>query len=75
MLNFKKKQWIIKQKERGELTNQEIADSQQVTKRTVQQLWANYKQQGMAALKDRPKGRKADEIPEKIRKAILKKEQ
>jgi len=73
MLNFKKKQWIIKQKEKGELTNQEIADSQQVTKRTIQQLWANYKQQGIEALKNKPKGRKIDKIPESIRRAILEK--
>ena len=73
MLNFKKKRWIIKQKEKGELTNQEIADSQQVTKRTVQKLWSDYKQQGIEALKNKPKGRKIDKVPENIRKAILKK--
>ena len=36
MLNFKKRKWIIKQKEKSELTNQEIADSQQITKRAIQ---------------------------------------
>lgn len=73
MLNFKKKQWIIKQKEKGDLTNQEIADSQQVTKRTVQYLWADYKKNGVEALKEKQIGRKVDKIPEQIRNAILEK--
>ncbi len=33
MLNLKKKEWVIKQKLKGELTNQEIADSQGVSKK------------------------------------------
>jgi putative transposase len=72
MLNFKKKEWIVKQKIKGELTNQEIADSQNVSKRTVQQLWADFNGSGLDVLREKPLGRKADEIPEKIRKAILK---
>ena len=73
MLNFKKRKWIVMQKERGCLTDQEIADSQNITRMTVNNLWRAYQQQGIEALKDKPKGRKADKIPENIRKAILKK--
>lgn len=73
MLNFKKKEWIIKQKEKGHLTDQEIADSQNVTRMTVNRIWRTYKQRGLEALEEKPKGRKVDEIPEKIRKAVLEK--
>lgn len=73
MLNFNKKKWIVKQKEKGELTNQEIADSQRVSERTIQSLWSTYKNKGIESLREKPKGRKADEIPENIREAILEK--
>jgi putative transposase len=73
MLNFDKKKWIIKQKEKGELTNQEIADSQRVSERTIQSLWAAYRIEGLKSLREKPRGRKADEIPEKIRQKILEK--
>ena len=73
MLNFNKKEWIIEQKEKGKLTNQEIADSQKVSKRTVQRLWAEYQKQGLDALRIKPVGRKVDDIPENIMKAILMK--
>lgn len=73
MLNFKKRKWIIKQKELRNLTDTEIAGSQNVTRMTVNNLWRAYKQHGLFALRGKPKGRKADEIPENIRKAILKK--
>lgn len=73
MLNFDKKRWIVKEKEKGKLTNQEIADSQRVSERTIQSLWSTYKNKGLEALRERPKGRKADEIPKDIMKEILEK--
>lgn len=73
MLNFKKKKWIVEQKRKGNLTDIEIADSQNVTRMTVNRLWRAYKQKGLEALKENSIGRKADEIPENIRKAILDK--
>ena len=73
MLNFKKRLWIVKQKQKGKLTNQDIADSQSVTKRTVQQLWKTYKHEGLEALQDQPVGRKADEILSSVKQAILDK--
>ena len=73
MLNYKKREWIVKQKERGILKDQEIADSQGVSRMTVNNIWRAYKGEGFKALEDKPIGRKADKIPEEIRKAILRK--
>lgn len=73
MLNFRKRVWIVKQKELGHLTDTEIADSQKTTRMTVNNLWRIYKQNGLEALREKLRGRKADEIPEKIRQAILEK--
>lgn len=73
MLNLKKKLWIVKQKEKGNLTNQEIADSQNIARMTVNRIWRNYKDDGLEALKEKPLGRKIDEIPERIKQAILDK--
>lgn len=73
MLNFDKKKWIIKQKELGHLTDTEIADSQNITRMTVNRLWRTYQQRGLEALKEKQIGRRVDEIPENIRKAILEK--
>src|SRR3989344_5975906 len=71
MLNFKKRLWIIRQKEKQELTDNKIAVSQRITRRAVQKIWHNYKINGLTALQDKPKGRKIDEIPVKIQNKIL----
>jgi len=42
MLNFKKRVWIIRQKERGDLTDSEIGISQGITRRHVQRVWSSY---------------------------------
>ncbi len=47
MLNFKKRLWIVKQKEEGHLKDQEIADSQNVSRMTVNKLWRVYKHAGL----------------------------
>ena len=73
MLNFEKRKWIVKQKELGILKDQEIADSQKTTRMTVNNLWRAYKREGLEVLKDKPRGRKVDEIPEETIKAILEK--
>ena len=73
MLNFKKRVWIIKQKEKGYLTNQEIANSQNVSRITINNLWKSYKQNGLEVLKEKPLGRKVDDIPATIKQAILDK--
>ena len=73
MLNFKKKEWIVKQKEKRHLTDIEIANSQNVSRMTVNRLWRAYQNKGLDSLRDNALGRKVDEVPEKIRKAILDK--
>lgn len=73
MLNFDKRVWIVKQKENGKLTDQEIADSQGVSRMTVNKLWRIYKLYGSTFLKEKPLGRKADEIPAKVKQAIFDK--
>lgn len=73
MLNFEKREWIVKQKIKGEMTNKEIADSQDVTRMTVNRIWRKYCEEGLDALKTKRIGRKPDNIPEKVKKAILQK--
>ena len=73
MLNFKKRKWIVTQKEKGNLTDLEIADSQNITRRSVQKIWSKYKQNSLEFLKEKPLGRKVDEVPATIKKAILDK--
>lgn len=73
MLNFKKKVWIVKQKEKGNLTDREIADSQNVSRVTVNNLWNSYKQNGLEILREKPLGRKVDEVSATIKQAILEK--
>mgnify|MGYP001598139523 FL=1 len=71
MLDSKKKIWIIKQKELGKLTDSEIASAQRITRRHVQRLWFNYKEEGLDFLREKPIGRRVDEIPKKIQDKIL----
>ena len=72
MLNFKKRIWIIKQKENGELTDSQIASAQRITRRAVQKIWVKYQINGLDDLRDKQFGRKVDEIPNKIQEEILK---
>ncbi len=72
MLNFKKRLWIIKQKQKGELTDSEIATSQKITRRAVQKIWSGYKEEGVVFLRDKPRGRKPLETPEHLLREILK---
>ena len=73
MLNFKKRVWVVKQKEKGILTDKEIADAQNVSRMTINNLWRNYKQNGLRVLEEKPLGRKVDKIPSRIKQAILEK--
>lgn len=72
MLDFKKRLWIVKQKEKGKLTDAKIAVSQQITRRAVQKIWHNYKLYGSDILRDKPKGRKVDAIPLAIQEDIIR---
>ena len=71
MINFRKKKWIITQKEKGELKDSEIASAQNISRMTLHRLWTSYQSNGLDALKDKPKGRKIDEIPQNIQNKIL----
>jgi putative transposase len=73
MLNFKKRLWIVKQKEKGNIKDREIADSQNVSRMTVNKIWRAYKNSGLETLREKTLGRKADEIQSTIKQAILDK--
>lgn len=47
MLSLEKKKWIIKQKKLGELTDSQIAISQNISRRYVQKIWVTYKKEGL----------------------------
>src|SRR3989344_3008850 len=72
MLTFKKRVWIVKQKKRGQLNDSEIAVSQQITRRAVQKIWVSYRQGGLEALHEQPRGRKVDAIPIAYQQEILR---
>ena len=55
-LNFKKRNWIIKQKLRG-ISTSKIALAQKVSNSTVRKLVRIYKEQGWDGLKDHKTGR------------------
>ena len=71
MLDFNKKIWIIKQKDKGDLTDSQIASAQRITRRHVQRLWTKYTSEGLAALKEKSLGRKIDIIPKAMQDKIL----
>lgn len=72
MLNFKKRVWIVKQKERGTLTDSEIASAEKTSRRHVQRLWVRYHVGGLEALREKPRGRKVDAIPIAHQQEILR---
>lgn len=68
MLSLEKKEWIIKQKKIGKLTDSKIAMSQGISRRYVQKIWVNYKEEG---LKEKPLGRPEEELPLEIKDKII----
>ena len=71
MLNFKKRLWIIKQKQKGKLTDTEIALCQRISRRHVQRIWSSYNANGSDFLMDKTRGRKPLETPPNILAQIL----
>jgi len=63
---------LVRQKEKGVLTDYEIASIQHISRMTVYRLWDRYCNFGVEALKEKPIGRKVDEIPNKIQEDILR---
>src|SRR3989338_8495385 len=72
MLNFKKKLWIVKQVEQDKISITDIAKTQKISRWYVYKLFDSYKEKGIDALNDKPRGRKLDEIPNKIQEEIIK---
>ena len=71
MLNFKKRLWVIKQKQIGKLTDSEIAISQKISRRHVQRIWSGYNKEGLDFLGTKPVGRKPTKTAENILKEVL----
>jgi len=61
MLTIEKKKWIIKQKEKDTISTQDIAYAQNISRRTVERLWKEYREKGIAALQCKQVGR--PEVP------------
>ncbi|MGC9308633.1 MAG: hypothetical protein ACP5FL_07650 [Thermoplasmatota archaeon] len=53
-LDDTKIRWIIREMEKGERTEQEIGQVQDVTRQRVSQLWNQYKQTGKIPTLQRP---------------------
>lgn len=70
MLNYKKREWMIKQHEKG-MSVSDICRSQQVSRQAFYDIKKCYEKQGLDALKDKLVGRKPDEIPKAIQERIL----
>lgn len=71
MLNFKKKEWMIKQHKK-DMSVSEICKAQQVSRQTFYDVKKAYETQGLDALKAKPVGRKIDAIPKVMQDRILK---
>lgn len=68
MLSLEKKEWIVRQKKIGNLTDTQIAMSQGISRRYVQKIWVAFKGEG---LKEKQLGRPEEEIPARIKEKIL----
>lgn len=68
MLSLEKKEWIVRQKKIGNLTDTQIAMSQGISRRYVQKIWVTFKGEG---LKEKQLGRPEEEIPARIKEKIL----
>ncbi|MDI6655130.1 MAG: IS481 family transposase, partial [Candidatus Hydrothermarchaeota archaeon] len=70
-LNPKKIKWILKQKERGELSTVQIAAIQQVTPRRVNQLWQDYRGTGEVPV-PKDAGRPSEAVASSQIEAVIK---
>lgn len=68
MLSLEKKEWIVRQKKIGKLTDSQIAISQGISRRYVQKIWVTYKKEG---LKEKSLGRPEEQLPLEIRQNII----
>lgn len=72
MLTLNKKIWIIKQKEKDELSTKNIASAQKVSRRTIERLYTSYKLYGLSVLKGKPRGRPKEPVQESIKQLVIK---
>ena len=68
MLSLEKKEWIVRRKKIGKLTDSQIAMSQGISRRYVQKIWVTYKKEG---LKEKPLGRPEEELPLETKDRII----
>ena len=68
MLSLEKKQWIIRRKNDGKLTDTQIAMSQGISRRYVLKLWSIYKKEGLL---EKQLGRPEEQLPLAIREQIM----
>lgn len=68
MLSLEKKEWLVKQKENGKLTNSQIAMSLNVSKRYVQKIWSLYQSDGLL---EKPIGRPEEGLPLDVRRRVV----
>src|SRR3989344_7271265 len=72
MLNYRKRKWMINQYEKG-MPVTDICKAQQVTRKVFYTIKDAYKQGGLSALEDKQLGRPKQEIPEDLRKLVIRK--
>jgi len=70
MLKLKKREWVVKQKEKGRLTDSEIASAQKISRMTVHRLWIKYKRE--ESLESQQVGRPRQEITKEVRNLVIK---
>jgi putative transposase len=70
MLSLKKKEWIIKQKRAGKLTDSQIAMSQGISRRYVQKIWSDHNNN--RGLVEKPLGRPEEPLSSEIKQRIVK---
>ena len=71
MLDFRKRKWMIEQHKKGRSVT-DICKAQRVTRKVFYDLKKRYEQHGFCSLYDKPKGRPKEEIPEPIKKQVIR---
>ena len=72
MLTYQKRRWVIQQVHRQALSITDIARAQKVSRQTIYDLKQGFQQGGLEALKEHPRGRKVDAIPEYLQEQIIR---
>ena len=70
MLNFDKRKWIINQLNKGSSVTY-VARAQSISRQAVYDIKQSYKENGLAAIKDKERGRPEEELPTEIKQRII----